>query len=195
MGFLDVLTGKRKIKGPAPDRLFAMSTAGVTLETEMGLKTAGKAAIVFQPLGTADFEGIVADMEELVKSTGDETGTHDRPGRTTSSATAGWSSNDPDYEDLVVGVNAVSTELQGGGYGDRLLAAVFAFRDDKAKPVYWIYNYKRGAFYPFVPAGGEQQRDSERELRLQAQIGADLPGRGRAGALVPALGHPDLSHG
>ena len=37
MGFLDVFTGKRKIKGPAPDRLFAMSTAGVTLETEMGL--------------------------------------------------------------------------------------------------------------------------------------------------------------
>ena len=49
------------------------------------------------------------------------------------------------------------------------------FRDAKDKPVYWIYNYKRGAFYPFVPAGGEQQRDSERELRLQAQIGAELP--------------------
>ena len=69
----------------------------------------------------------------------------------------------------------MSTELQGGGYGDRLLAAVFAFRDEQAKPVYWIYNYKRGAFYPFVPAGGEQQRDNERELRLKAQIGADLP--------------------
>ena len=41
--------------------------------------------------------------------------------------------------------------------------------------MHWIYNYKRGAFYPFVPAGGEQQRDSERELRLQAQIGDDLP--------------------
>ena len=52
MGFLDVLTGKRKIKQPAPDRLFAMATAGVTLETEMDLKSAGKAAIVFQPLGT-----------------------------------------------------------------------------------------------------------------------------------------------
>ena len=36
---------------------------------------------------------------------------------------------DPDFEDLVVGVNAVSNEIQGGGYGDRILAAVFAFRD------------------------------------------------------------------
>jgi hypothetical protein len=26
-----------------------------------------------------------------------------------------------------------------------------------------------------VPAGGEQQRDSERELVLKAQIGAELP--------------------
>ena len=84
-------------------------------------------------------------------------------------------STDPEYEDLVVGMNAVSTELQAGGYGDRLLAAVFPFRDEKGAPVYWIYNYKRGAFYPFVPAAGEMQRDSERELRLQAQIGADLP--------------------
>ena len=174
MGFLDVLTGKRKIKGPAPDRLFAMSTAGVTLDTELGLKSSGKAAIVFQPLGTADFDRIVADMEELVKSTGDETGTtiekeDDKFGYR-------WMVlADPDFEDVVVGINAISTELQAGGYGERLLAAVFAFRDGYDKPVYWIYNYKRGAFYPFVPAGGEQQRDSERELRLQAQIGAELP--------------------
>jgi hypothetical protein len=174
MGFLDVFTGKRKIKGPAPDRLFAMSTAGITLETEMGLKSSGKAAIVFQPLGTADFEGIVAEMEELVKSTGDETGTtiekqDDKFGYR-------WMVlGDPEYEDLVVGVNAVSTELQGGGYGDRLLAAVFAFRDEQNRRVYWIYNFKRGSFYPFAPAGGPQTRDNERELRLKAQIGADLP--------------------
>ena len=174
MGFLDVFTGKRKIKGPAPDRLFAMSTAGVTLETEMGLTTAGKAAIVFQPLGTADFEGIVAEMEELVKSTGEDTGTT----VTSSDDSFGYRwmvLEDEEFEDLVVGINVVSQALQDGGYGERVLCAVFAFRDAAAKPVYWIYNYKRGAFYPFVPAGGEQQRDSERELRLQAQIGADLP--------------------
>ena len=83
---------------------------------------------------------------------------------------------DDDFEDLVVGVNAVSTAIQGGGYGERMLCAVFALRaTTRASRVYWIYNYKRGAFYPFVPAGGAQQRDNERELRLKAQIGADLP--------------------
>src|SRR5215212_6159268 len=74
MGLFDVLTGKRKIKQPAADRLFAMSTAGVTLETELDLKSSGRAAIVFQPLGTADFDQIVKDMEELVRSTGGGTG-------------------------------------------------------------------------------------------------------------------------
>ena len=79
------------------------------------------------------------------------------------------------FEDLVVGINAVSSALEGGGYGDRTLCAVFAFVDSNKRPMYWIYNYKRGAFYPFVPGGGEQQRDSERELVLKAQIGAELP--------------------
>ena len=35
MGLFDVLTGKTKIKKPAPDRLFAMATAGVTLDTAL----------------------------------------------------------------------------------------------------------------------------------------------------------------
>ena len=44
-----------------------------------------------------------------------------------------------------------------------------------SKPVYFIYNFKRGGYYPFIPAPGEQARDSERELRLKAQVGAELP--------------------
>jgi hypothetical protein len=175
MGFLDVLRGKRSLKQPAPtDRLFAMTTANITMELEMGLTGAGRAAIVFQPLATADFENIVRDMEEVVRGTGSDTGT------TIESKDDEFGYRwmilvDPDFEDLVVGINAVSTALEAGGYGERILCAVFALRDDAGKPVYWIYNYKRGHFYPFVPAGGEQQRDSERELRLKAQIGAELP--------------------
>ena len=174
MGFLDVLRGKRELKQPAPDRLFAMSTAYVKLEMELNVASTKKAAIVFQPLATADFEQLVRDMEEIVRSTGSENegsveSTDDEHGYR-------WMViSDPDFEDLVVGVNAVSNEIQGGGYGDRILAAVFAFRDEKDRPLYWIYNYKRGAFYPFVPAGGGQQRNNERELRLKAQIGQDLP--------------------
>jgi hypothetical protein len=174
MGLFDVLRGKRELKQPADDRLFAMSTAYVKLEMELGLHTSGEAAIVFQPLATADFEAIVRDMVEVVKSTGEETGT--KVTSTDDEFGYRWIVlADPEMEDLVVGINAVSTAIGGGGYGERVLCAVFALRDEAGKPVYWIYNYKRGTFYPFVPADGPQQRDSERELRLKAQIGADLP--------------------
>ncbi len=98
--------------------------------------------------------------------------------------------SDADFEDLVVGINVVSQALQDGGYGDRVLCAVFAFRDPHDAPVYWIYNYKRGAFYPFVPAGGEQRRDTERELRLKAQIGHELPIEAELERWFPLWGIP-----
>jgi PspAB-like protein len=174
VGFLDILRGKRELKQPAPDRLFAMSTAYVKMDMELALKSSGKAAIVFQPLATADFDGIVKDMEEVVEGTGSDVGT--KVTKTDDEYGYRWMVlEDPDFDDLVVGVNAVSGAIQGGGYGDRILAAVFSFRNEQNHAVYWIYNYKRGSFYPFVPAGGSQQRDNERELRLKAQIGADLP--------------------
>ena len=175
MGFLDALLGGRnkKVALPAPDRLFAMTTAQITLETGLGLQHKRSAGIVFQPLGTADFEGILAETEELLRGTAEETGTK----VTSHEDQYGYRwlvLEDADFEDLVVSLNTISVALQGSGYGDRLLCAVFAF-EEKAKPVYFIYNFKRGAYYPFVPAPGEQARDSERELRLQSQIGAELP--------------------
>jgi hypothetical protein len=174
MGLLDILRGRRKLAQPAPDRLFAMSTAYVKMETELGLESAGRAAIVFQPLATSDFDGIVRDMEEVVRGTGSDAGT--KVERRDDEYGYRWMVlSDPDFDDLVVGINAVSGALEGGGYGDRILCAVFGFRDGEGRRAYWIYNYKRGAFYPFSPAGGAQQRDTERELRLKAQIGAELP--------------------
>ena len=174
MGFLDVITGRRKLAGPAPDRLFAISTGYVKLETELETTTRGTAAIVFQPLPTADFEGIVRDMVEVVRATAKDSGTvvdssDDSYGFRWLVLRGG------DFDDLVVGINAVSGALEGGGYGERVLCAVFAFQDAQKRPSYWIYNYKRGAYYPFVPAPGEQQRDNERELRLKAQMATDLP--------------------
>ena len=175
MGFLDALLGRRKVAGPAKrDRLFALSTAYVALETAHDVRSRGVAAIVFQPLATADFGQIVSEMEEVVRSTGSETGT--TVDTTDDSFGYRWMIlRDPDVEDLVVGVNAVNEALEIGGYGDRVLAAVFAFEDQAGRPVYFIYNVKRGAWYPFVPADGAQQRNVERELQLKAQISAELP--------------------
>jgi hypothetical protein len=175
VGFLDALLGgkNKKVALPAPDRLFAMTTAQITLETSLGLQHRKAAGIVFQPLGTADFQGILAETEELLRGTAEETGTE----VTSSEDQYGYRwliLRDADFEDLVVSLNTISVALQGSGYGDRLLCAVFAF-EEKGKPLYFIYNFKRGAYYPFVPAPGTQARDNERELRLQSQLGAELP--------------------
>jgi hypothetical protein len=189
VGLLDVLTGKRKLAKPAPDRLFAMSTAYVTFETDLDLTSRGSAAIVFQSLATADFRAIVTDMEEVVRATAGDSGATVE----TSEDTYGFSwliIKAREFDDLVVGLNAVSTALEGGGYGERLLCAVFAFKDSRGRPVYWIYNYKRGAFYPFVPAAGPQQRDNERELVLKAQIGSELPLESELQRWFPLWGIP-----
>src|SRR5919107_150693 len=189
MGLFDILTGKRKMKAPAESRLFAMSTAAITLEMTLELRSSGKAAIVFQPLATADFTSIVTDMEEVLRGTGDDAGT--LVVKTDNSFGYRWMVlSDEDFEDLVVGVNVVSQALQDGGYGERILCAVFVFRDAQGAPVYWIYNYKRGAYYPFVPAGGEQRRDTERELRLKAQIGHELPTEAELERWFPLWGIP-----
>jgi hypothetical protein len=109
----------------------------------------------------------------------------------------------PSVEDLAVGINAVSGAIETSGHGDRLLCAVFAFVDHpgtggasqtaqqgspggRGSRVYFIYNYKRGYWYPFVPAGSgggagsgadgsDQQRSTERELQIKAQMGSELP--------------------
>ena len=174
MGFLDSLLGKRKLSGPAPDRLFALTTAYVDLEMAQGIKTRGSAGLVFQNIATADFTQIVSDTQELLEGTASETGStievkDDEYGYK-------WVIvRDDDLEDLAVGLNAVTDNLSVGGYADRILAAVFSFADAAGNPLYLIYNYKRGKWYPFVPAPGDQQRNTERELQLQAQIGAGLP--------------------
>ncbi len=173
MGFLDALLGgRRRLKAPAPDRLFAMTTAHVALEAELGMSHRNAAGIVFQPIGTGDFKQVVGEVEELLRSSAEDTGsTID-----TADDEFGYRwivVKDTDFEDLVVSLNLISGQLQAGGYGDRLLACVFAF-DEDGRPVYFIYNFKRGAYYPFVPRN-DKQRDNEHELRLKAQVATELP--------------------
>jgi PspA associated protein B len=188
MGLLNILTGKRALAKPAPDRLFAISTAYVTLETGLQITTRGSAAIVFQSLQTADFAGIVRDMKEVVTATATDTATTVE----TSEDSYGFSwliLRGADFDSLVAGVNAVSTALQDGGYGERILCAVFAFEDERKRRIYLLYNYKRGAWYPFVPSG-PQARDNERELVLRAQVGAELPLEAELSRWFPLWGIP-----
>jgi hypothetical protein len=179
VGLRDILTGRHEVKGPAPDRLFAISTAYVTLQAEHQIEPAGKAAIVFQALATSEFESTLREMEEVVTATGGESGT--KVATEDDSYGYRWMvlhnpEGAPSVEDLAVGINAVSSSIETAGYGARLLCAVFAFLDARKQRVYFIYNYKRGYWYPFVPAAGTvQERSTERELQIKAQMASELP--------------------
>jgi hypothetical protein len=179
VGLRDILTGRHRVKGPAPDRLFAISTAYVSLQAEHGIEPAGSAAIVFQSLATSEFESTLKDMEEVVTATGGDSGTTVE----TQDDSYGYRwmilrnpAGKPSVEDLAVGINAVSSSIETAGFGERLLCAVFGFTDAKGQRIYFIYNYKRGYWYPFVPAaGGAQERSTERELQLKAQVADEMP--------------------
>jgi hypothetical protein len=173
MGLTDVLFGRKKLKGPARERLFALTTAAVTLQVECNLKTGGAGAAVFKSLSAGEFVRAENEIQELLDAVA--TGSGAKLERKEDSYGFEWIVvRDPDLEDQVTAVHAVASELEARGFGAQLLAAVFRF-DGGKHPVYWIYGYKRGAFWPFVPTGEGQERDNAEELELKAKLGGELP--------------------
>ena len=172
MGFRNILSGRRKLAEPKADRLFALSTATVTLQTELGLKTAGKAAITFKPLSAGDFTRVDNDVESLIKAAARSSGSEVE--RKSDQFGFEWLIvHDPDIEDQVTSVHAVASELTDQGFGSQLLAAAFLF-DGGEHPVYFIYGFKLGTWWPFIPIG-DQKRDNATELELKAKLEKELP--------------------
>jgi hypothetical protein len=175
MGLADVLLGRKKLKGPAQDRLFALSTARVTLDAELGLKTAGVGGIVFKPLSAGEFVRAENDLQQVLDAVATESGS--RLERKSDDYGYEWIVvRDADLEDQVTTVHAVAQGLQEAGFGEQLLAAAFKFEPKfgDGKTVYWVYGYKQGAFWPFVPTG-DKERDNPEEMELKAKLDNELP--------------------
>jgi hypothetical protein len=173
LGLRNVLFGRKSLAGPARERLFALTTAAVTLQTELGLRSAGVGGICFKPLSAGDFVRAENDLQQLLDGIAGDSGSklerrEDKFGFT-------WIVvHDAQLEDQVASVHAVAQGIDEQGFGGQLLAAVFRF-DGGKHPVYWIYGYKRGAFWPFVPTGEGQERDNAEELELKAKLEPELP--------------------
>jgi PspA associated protein B len=168
------LFGRRKrAASVARDRLFALSTAQVTLDVELHLKTAGVAAVIFKPQSSGDFVRADSEMQQLLDAASAETGT--KIERRTDTFGYDWLIlRDDDVEDLVTGANTVASELSDAGFGPQLLAAAFRFEGAK-HPVYFVYGFKTGTFWPFVPTGDGQSRDNAEELELKSKLEHELP--------------------
>jgi len=130
-------------------------------------------AIVFKPLSAGQFTQVDRDVEQLLEGVAADSGS--KLDRRSDSFGFEWVIvRDPDLEDQVTAVHAVASEFQARGFGGQLLAAAFRFQGDR-EPVYWIYGFKTGTFWPFVPAGSSQERDNPRELELKAKLEPELP--------------------
>ncbi len=172
MGLRDVLFGRKKLSEPKEDRLFALTTAAVTLQTELGLKPAGAAAIAFKPQSSGEFRSAFDDVDSLLEAVATQSGS--KIERRSDDFGFDWIVvHDPDLEDLVGTAHTLAAELTAKGFGSQLLAAIFKFTGSE-RPVYWIYGFKRGAFWPFVPIG-DDKRDNATELELKAKLEKELP--------------------
>ncbi len=173
MGLRDVLFGRKKLAAPARERLFALTTAAVTLQAECNLKSAGAGGICFKALSGGEFARAASDIEQLLDSVAAESGS--KLERSEDSFGFSWIVvRDPDLEDQVTAIHAVAQGLEEQGFGEQLLAAMFRF-DGGKNPVYFVYGYKQGGFWPFVPTGKNQERDNAEELELKAKLEHELP--------------------
>lgn len=142
------------------------------MEVELGLKPAGAGAIVFKPLSAGEFVRAENEMQELLELAARESSS--RLQRKSDDYGYEWLVvRDDQLEDLVTTIHLIGSELAERGFGEQLLASVVRF-DGGKHPVYFVYGYKRGAFWPFVPTG-ERERDNAEELELKAKLEKELP--------------------
>jgi hypothetical protein len=178
MGIFDSVKAALGIRAEAdatseadPEDLFGMSTAYVTMAADLGFESVGKAALCFSSVDSTDFADAVRDVEDILHAGEEETGTSfDRHEDDHGYHWVILTDDDP--EDLVTSIHFAADTFVERGYGSRLLAAVFGYENDDGDRAYWIYSFRRGAYYPFVPDAGDHDR--RLEFKLQSVLDGEL---------------------
>ena len=189
MNLLQTLFGSTRRPSSREDQLIALSTASVTLQAELGLVPTGQAGIVIRPIDTEAYRKAEAELASLLEIAGRETGATITE-RDDSFGYRWVVMADDAIADLVSTAYSVSLELRDAGYGDQVLAAAFGFGGPGGRHVYWLYNFKRAAFYPFVPQPDGATRDTAHEMQLAAALGRELPVEADQGRWYPMWGMP-----
>ncbi|RBI63401.1 hypothetical protein DMJ13_02355 [halophilic archaeon] len=187
MGLLDGLREVLGMRAEAdagrdadPEDLFGMSTAYVTMEADLGYEPVGEAALCFSEVDSTGFQNAVEEVHAILEAGEEETGTKTH----THQDSHGYSwvvLEDDDFEDLVTSLHFAADTFVEEGYGSRLLAVLFAFRKRGGSKgrrkgddyVYWIYSFRRGAYYPFAPQAGNE-RDEAAEFKLESNLDGEL---------------------
>lgn len=189
MGLFDILRGERAPKKANLDRLFALTTARTTLAVSLGYEPLHRAGVCFKPVEAPAFAELRRDLDQLLELSGKSTGT--TVSHEDDSFGFHWVVLDDDsFEDLVSTVHLVSQTIEEQGFSEQLLCSVFGFSPTEGSGVvHFVYGYKRGTFYPFVPQG-ENTRDNATELRLKAALERELPIEPELERWYPVWGAP-----
>jgi hypothetical protein len=154
-----------------PEDLFGMSTAYLTMEADLDFAPTGDAALCFANVDSTAFERAREEVEAILEL-GEEAGETTADFVEDAHGYHWVVLHDSDFENLVSSVHFAADTLVEAGFGSRLLAALFAF-ERSGTTAYWVYSFRRGAFYPFVPTGGHE-RDQRLEFKLESVLDGEL---------------------
>ncbi len=163
----------RSSRTPAGDRLFALTTAAVTLDTECSLKPAGVGAVIFKPLSAGEFTAGRPGRSSSCCRRSPRAPDRSSTARPTRSASSGSSSATPTSRTRSPACTPSPPSSRRRASAASCSRPPFRF-DGGENPVYWIYGFKTGTFWPFVPTGAKE-RDNATELELKAKLEPELP--------------------
>lgn len=163
------------------DIIFSLSSSHITLDTNIGLVTTGRCALVIKTNSGQYFREMQQEVKRFL----------DAMEREESSAVDLHHDTITDYhgylwivlyakriEDLLVGLTAVGDLIIERGFSNQILAAVFQFYNerDNNQSSFLVYDYKSNKFYPFVPVDHKRKtRNTTEEIKIMETIVDEIP--------------------
>jgi hypothetical protein len=155
--------------------LFSLSSAHITLETKLNLKSTGKAAIGLKNVSGRLFAETIEEIKNFLDVSKRESDLSYR-----------LINDSYDYiwivfqsgkvEDIISCISATGEIVHDRGFSKQLFVAMFQFRNynNKKTDNYLVYNYAMNKFYPFVPLG-KNERDNKIENEIMETVLDEMP--------------------
>ena len=173
MGLLDSLFGRKKLPPSNTALLGAISTAELTVRTELGLEPVPEAGLAVRPVAASQFARVREELESLLRVAAKDMGAETRL-QADEYGMLWVIVADPDFPDVVATAQIAAQTITEEGFRDQLLCAVFPFADASKAVLNLVYSFKRGSFYAFAPRPGNS-RDVTLEIRAHSILEGELP--------------------
>jgi hypothetical protein len=171
------------------DALFSLSSAHVTLETKLNLRSTGKAAIGLKSVSGRLFAETIEEIKHFLDVS-----------KTESDLSYKMINDSYGYlwiilqckkiEDIISGISAVGQTVHDRNFSKQLFAALFQFSNanNRSNNRYLIYSFALNKFYPFVPVN-KNERDNKIEREIMKTIVDEMPFEKDASLWYPIWDH------